>query len=397
MLSSNPRLLRRSRWRNLGVMLPVITNLGCGHTHQEPLNSPVALAPPASSTRTGSFCTGDADPGLQPSTDLYCIKLIATPDFRSASGAAELSRVPTPFGVFVSPDGTHRYKLTVLLQGLPEPGAVGPYSAYVAWVTSPAWSPMVNLGQVSNGRTELGEVALNKFLVLVTAEASADVQEREGRIMVRGMSPSIRMQATHIQMIPSGRPQAHHATGWIMPPMDPAMRMAMPGLEGLEPEATPFVPGAGISPASIRAVQPRETVALEDGDTLTLEATLVRRTIGDKTFTMYGYNGQHPGPLLRVKQDATVYVRFINHIDLPSTVHWHGVRIDNRFDGVPGVTQDRVEPVRTSCTRCTSGTPGSTGTMTTYGKTSRKTWAYTATCWWTRLDRIISVPPIEKR
>ncbi|MEE8477973.1 MAG: hypothetical protein V3S19_06355, partial [Gemmatimonadales bacterium] len=91
--------------------------------------------------------------------------------------------MPTPFGVFVSPDGTHRYKLTVLLQGLPEPAAVGPYSAYVAWVTSPAWSPMVNLGQVSNGRTELGEIALNKFLVLITAEASADVQEREGRIM----------------------------------------------------------------------------------------------------------------------------------------------------------------------------------------------------------------------
>ncbi|HEX8943102.1 MAG TPA: multicopper oxidase family protein, partial [Gemmatimonadaceae bacterium] len=50
------------------------------------------------------------------------------------------------------------------------------------------------------------------------------------------------------------------------------------------------------------------------------------------------------GPLIRVPQNATITVRFHNRIDLPSTVHWHGVRLDNRFDGVPGLTQDSVMP-----------------------------------------------------
>ena len=59
-------------------------------------------------------------------------------------------------------------------------------------------------------------------------------------------------------------------------------------------------------------------------------------------FVMYGFNGQVPGPLIRVPQNATITVRFHNRIDLPSTVHWHGVRLDNRYDGVPGVTQDPV-------------------------------------------------------
>jgi FtsP/CotA-like multicopper oxidase with cupredoxin domain len=59
---------------------------------------------------------------------------------------------------------------------------------------------------------------------------------------------------------------------------------------------------------------------------------------------MYGFNGQVPGPLIRVPRDATITVRFHNRIDLPSAVHWHGVRLDNRFDGVPGLTQDEVAP-----------------------------------------------------
>src|SRR5690606_29219798 len=80
------------------------------------------------------------------------------------------------------------------------------------------------------------------------------------------------------------------------------------------------------------------------GDTLALEAGLVRRTLNGRTFVMYGFNGQYPGPLIRAPQNATVVVRFRNGTALPTTVHWHGVRLDNRFDGVPHVTQEPVEP-----------------------------------------------------
>jgi len=59
---------------------------------------------------------------------------------------------------------------------------------------------------------------------------------------------------------------------------------------------------------------------------------------------MYGYNGQYPGPMIRAPKGATVVVRLTNEIELPTTIHWHGVRLDNRFDGVPSVTQPAVGP-----------------------------------------------------
>ena len=136
---------------------------------------------------------------------------------------------------------------------------------------------------------------------------------------------------------------AGDAAAWRMPPMDMTMPM-MPGLEGVVPGVSPFLPGMGIDPATIPAAAFREVMELADGDSLDLEAGLVRRTINGRTFVMYGFNGQYPGPLIRTTQDATTTVRFTNSTALPTAVHWHGVRLDNRFDGVPGVTQDAVEP-----------------------------------------------------
>jgi FtsP/CotA-like multicopper oxidase with cupredoxin domain len=132
--------------------------------------------------------------------------------------------------------------------------------------------------------------------------------------------------------------------GMSMPiPMPKGMPM-MPGLVGLTPDVGEFLPGKGVDPRTLPMAKPSEIVRLNDGDTLDLSATLVRRTINKHTFTMYGFNGQVPGPLIRVAQSASIVVRFHNRIDLPSAVHWHGVRLDNRFDGVPGVTQDPVAP-----------------------------------------------------
>jgi suppressor of ftsI len=124
-------------------------------------------------------------------------------------------------------------------------------------------------------------------------------------------------------------------------PMPKGMPM-IPGLVGLVPPVESFLPGAGVDVTRLPAVKPSAVVRLKDGDTLDLTAMLVRRTIKGRSFAMYGFNGQVPGPLIRVPQNATITVRFHNRIDLPSTVHWHGVRLDNRFDGVPGLTQDSV-------------------------------------------------------
>ena len=126
-------------------------------------------------------------------------------------------------------------------------------------------------------------------------------------------------------------------------PMPPGMPM-IPGLVGLMPDVGEFLPGAGVSVAAVPAAKAGSISRLKDGDTLDLTAGLVRRTIRTRAFVMYGFNGMVPGPLIRVPQNATIVVRFHNRIDLPSSVHWHGVRLDNRFDGVPGLTQDEVQP-----------------------------------------------------
>jgi FtsP/CotA-like multicopper oxidase with cupredoxin domain len=130
---------------------------------------------------------------------------------------------------------------------------------------------------------------------------------------------------------------------WRMPPMDMSIPM-IPQLMGLSPKTAPFLPGLGVDPAALPAAAYREVVRMQDGDTLALEAGLVRRTINGRTFVMYGFNGQYPGPLIQAPQGATIVVRLTNATELPTSVHWHGVRLDNRFDGVPGVTQDPVEP-----------------------------------------------------
>ncbi|NIP61020.1 MAG: multicopper oxidase domain-containing protein, partial [Gemmatimonadetes bacterium] len=86
---------------------------------------------------------------------------------------------------------------------------------------------------------------------------------------------------------------------------------------------------------------------MEDGDTLDLRVAPVRRTIRGRQYLMYGYNDQYPGPLIRAPRGSTVLVQVRNEIPQGTTVHWHGVRLDNRFDGVPGLTQPPIEPGET--------------------------------------------------
>ena len=51
-----------------------------------------------------------------------------------------------------------------------------------------------------------------------------------------------------------------------------------------------------------------------------------------------------PGPQLRVRRGEEVSVRLANRLERPIALHWHGVRLANPFDGVPGLTQDAVPP-----------------------------------------------------
>ncbi|MBK8065634.1 MAG: multicopper oxidase family protein [Betaproteobacteria bacterium] len=59
---------------------------------------------------------------------------------------------------------------------------------------------------------------------------------------------------------------------------------------------------------------------------------------------VWTYNGAFPGPLLRARQGETLRVNFVNRLPDPSTIHWHGIRLPNAMDGVPGLTQPPVPP-----------------------------------------------------
>ena len=59
---------------------------------------------------------------------------------------------------------------------------------------------------------------------------------------------------------------------------------------------------------------------------------------------IWGFEGSIPGPLIKLRQGERFTRRFINQIPQPSSVHWHGIRLVNAMDGVPGLTQDVVVP-----------------------------------------------------
>ena len=66
--------------------------------------------------------------------------------------------------------------------------------------------------------------------------------------------------------------------------------------------------------------------------------------VGDGKTDMLGFNGSTPGPELRVRQGERLAVRFDNQTTDASSVHWHGIRLENSMDGVPGLTQALVKP-----------------------------------------------------
>jgi len=61
---------------------------------------------------------------------------------------------------------------------------------------------------------------------------------------------------------------------------------------------------------------------------------------------VWAYNGQVPGPLIHARVGDTLRVIFTNDLPDPTTIHWHGLRIENEMDGVP-IVQDPIQPGET--------------------------------------------------
>jgi FtsP/CotA-like multicopper oxidase with cupredoxin domain len=76
-----------------------------------------------------------------------------------------------------------------------------------------------------------------------------------------------------------------------------------------------------------------ELVELSDGDELELRVAPVTKQLGDATVRMLAYNGSIPGPVLKVQEGSEIVVNVENQGDMDATVHWHGLRLENRYDG----------------------------------------------------------------
>jgi len=274
--------------------------------------------------------------------------LLPTQDYNGAEGHVEMVRPSSPFGLTVTREGRQRYRLMVDIAGLPE---IDPAEGhFVLWASPLTLDPVINLGEVQNGSFEVGEISFNKFMLVVSLEPDLDSDRRTGPLVLRGRSPSSRMEPHDMFQLSAFSESAsahdgmmHHEADveeWPHPAMHPRIDM-MPYMMDLSPSVNPWSPDAA---DYLPLAKPRSLQTLVDGDSLELRAHFVRKRLAGRDLTMLGYNGEIPGPLIDVPKEASITVTFVNDTPFESSIHWHGLRHDNRFDGVPGLTQDPVPP-----------------------------------------------------
>src|SRR5712692_4471868 len=111
--------------------------------------------------------------------------------------------------------------------------------------------------------------------------------------------------------------------------------------------ATKLVIGGVALSAGPQAAKPALGLAAGDEGlrTIRLEAREVRWELAPgKVVKAMAYNGQVPGPEIRAREGERLRVVLKNSLGEPTTIHWHGVDVPNAMDGVPGVTQEPVQP-----------------------------------------------------
>lgn len=94
-------------------------------------------------------------------------------------------------------------------------------------------------------------------------------------------------------------------------------------------------------------VQESRIVELKDGDSYDLNITYVNKVINGVTYPMIAYNGSIPGPTFKVPQGAEITIHLKNNTDIPTSLHSHGVRLEDRYDGIVDVQQKPIDPGQT--------------------------------------------------
>jgi FtsP/CotA-like multicopper oxidase with cupredoxin domain len=105
--------------------------------------------------------------------------------------------------------------------------------------------------------------------------------------------------------------------------------------------------GAGAAVVVGATIPPRRSFAnsiIKEYRLTTNSATVNLTGDGYPATVVWAYDGTVPGPELRVRQGEPVRITVRNKLDEDTTVHWHGIRLPNAMDGVPGLTQKPIRP-----------------------------------------------------
>ncbi len=86
------------------------------------------------------------------------------------------------------------------------------------------------------------------------------------------------------------------------------------------------------------------TTAPEPPADLVIRAAPATVDLGPRSVKTWTYGEALPGPGLRIRQGVPVRIRVENGLPEETAVHWHGIRLANSADGVPGLTQDAIAP-----------------------------------------------------
>ncbi|MDA2382580.1 multicopper oxidase family protein [Bacillus cereus] len=98
---------------------------------------------------------------------------------------------------------------------------------------------------------------------------------------------------------------------------------------------------------------------VEKGPEVTLIAKEEKQKLGNGVIVpVWTFNGSSPGPEIRVKKGEKVKVTLKNELSAPVSIHWHGYPVPNKMDGIPGVTQDAVEPGKSFTYEFEANVPG---------------------------------------
>lgn len=80
--------------------------------------------------------------------------------------------------------------------------------------------------------------------------------------------------------------------------------------------------------------------------------------VGGGDIDVWTLGGDVPGTEIRIKEGQTLKVNLTNELPVPTSIHWHGMPVPNAQDGVPGVTQNAVQPGETYTYEFKADTPG---------------------------------------